>query len=533
MKKLTIENDRRIIFFILSVFSFFCLSSEVPKKKLIVNPELKYTVSIPDPNSHLLHVTLFCQGLNMDTILFRMPQWMPGYYQIMNYANDVRNLVAKGKNGENLAIKKPDGHSWKIAVKRNTPFSVSYDVKAEKQFVANSYVDSTHAYIIPEATFLYIDGRINTPVSVTVNPLRAWNSIATGLDSVAEKKNSFTAPDFDVLYDCPLLTGKLEALNPFEIDGIKHRFIGYNLGNFDRNGFIAKLAKAVRAGIEIIGEIPYSQYTFIAIGKGFGGIEHLDNSTISFNGTGIDEKDAMERTLSFLAHEYFHCYNVKCIRPYELGPFDYSSENRTNMLWVSEGLTVYYEYLILKRAGLINEQDLLDDFGKEMTTLENNQGRFFQSLAQAAYETWSDGPFGDRGRNAGKTISYYNKGPVVGLILDLTIRKATGNKKSLDDVMRLLYTEYYRNKHRGFTDAEFRQACESVAGESLAREFEYVYTTKEIDYSYYLSFAGLRISEETNPADGKKKISIEKMQTADRGQLEILSGWMNGNYKSK
>jgi predicted metalloprotease with PDZ domain len=203
--------------------------------------------------------------------------------------------------------------------------------------------------------------------------------------------------------------------------------------------------------------------------------------------------------LHFLAHEYFHHYNVKRIRPVELGPFDYDHGNRTNLLWVSEGLSVYYEYMLVHRAGLSTMEELFNAFRNNMISFEGKPGRLYQTLEQASYNTWSDGPFGG---DPNKSISYYEKGPVVGLILDFKIRSLTKNKRSLDDVMRFLYHEYYQKRKRGFTDDEFRNACEKIAGASLSDEFDYVTTTKEIDYPKYFSYAGLSIDTTTKELPG-------------------------------
>jgi predicted metalloprotease with PDZ domain len=203
----------------------------------------------------------------------------------------------------------------------------------------------------------------------------------------------------------------------------------------------------------------------------------------------------MNSSLSFLAHEYFHHYNVKRIRPLALGPFDYDKPNLTNMLWVSEGFTVYYEYLMLARAGLMTQEELLEALAKSIASYENNTGHFFQSATQSSYETWEQGPFSKRGEGLSKTISYYEKGPVLGWLLDLKIRHETQNKRSLDDVMRRLYQEFYKQKQRGFTDQEFRAVCEQIAGAPLTDIFEYASTTKEIDYPKHLFYAGLELEQ--------------------------------------
>jgi predicted metalloprotease with PDZ domain len=280
-----------------------------------------------------------------------------------------------------------------------------------------------------------------------------------------------------------------------------------------------------------MGDIPYREYTFIGIGPGYGGIEHLNNATVSFDGNGLEKPGAMLSMLQFLGHEYFHNFNVKRIRPYELGPFEYDRENRTNLLWVSEGLTVYYEYIIVKRAGLMSDNELMANIERNINTIENDDGRRYQSLSQASYETWDDGPFGNSSGGPDKSISYYDKGPIIGMILDFSIRNATQNRRSLDDVMRFMYWNYYKKLHRGFTDAEFQQACQDMTGKSLSREFEYVYTTKEIDYSTYLSYAGLKLTEQTDSITGKRKFTLSRQDNMSPSQMSIFRSW-GGNQMS-
>jgi predicted metalloprotease with PDZ domain len=491
-------------------------------------PFMQYSISMPEPSDHLFHIKLFCGGLKEDTIYFKLPRWMPGYYQIMDYSDEVKNFSAYSTTGKDVRVIKADKNTWRVISGKFTSFSISYDVYSDKKFVASNYLDTTHGYIVTAATFMYIEGHLDIPISLNIIPFTGWSDIATGLDRVIGKINGFSAPDIDILYDCPILIGNLQELPSFEINGIVHRFLAYSPGIFNRDKFISSLEKTVRAAINIIGDIPYSNYTFIGIGPGYGGIEHLDNTTVSFTGNGLEKPGEMNRMLKFLAHEYFHNYNVKRIRPYELGPFDYDRENRTNLLWVSEGLTVYYEYLIVKRAGLMSNEELLLSIEDNINTIENDTGRHYQSLSQSSYDTWDNGPFGNRSGGPDKTISYYEKGPIIGMILDFSIRNATQNRKSLDDVMRFLYWQYYKKLHRGFTDAEFQQACQDIAGSQLDREFEYVYSTKEIDYSTYLSYAGLKISEETDKNTGKRKFTIARQENINPLQLAVFQSW-SGN----
>ena len=455
---------------------------------------MAFDVTMPNPDNHLFHVTIQYARLGNGSVDFKLPVWTPGYYQLMNYASSVENFTSTDGTGKLLTWEKPSNSTWRIRADKATDLRVTYDVRATRRFVASNYLDKQEGYITPAGVFMHVADQLQQPVTVTIHPFAGWKPVvATGLDSIPGQINMFTAPNFDALYDSPMLMGQLEQLPSFKVGGIPHYFEGYALGNFDRNQFVADLQKIVQAGTDIIGDIPYKHYTFLAIGPGGGGIEHLNSTAISFNGDGLNTPQGRLRTYLFLAHEYFHHYNVKRIRPVALGPFDYAQANRTNMLWVSEGFTVYYEYLMLHRAGLMTTDELLNTLKTTLSAYENKPGHLFQSATQASYETWSDGPFGRTGDEAYKTISYYDKGAILGLLLDFAIRHETTNKKSLDDVMRRLYRDYYQAKKRGFTDKEFQGVCEETAGRSLSELFTYASTVKPIDYPKYLAYAGLTI----------------------------------------
>ena len=464
---------------------------------------MAFTVSMPDPASHLYHVALHCDNLPGDSVEFRMPVWTPGYYGLFDFAGNVRGFTATDGDGRTLPAEKISASGWTVRTGGSPAVTVSYQVLASSPFVANAYLDETRGYITPGALFVYVPGRLRDQVTVTIEPHPTWSMVATGLDPVSpDRPRTFVAPDFDVLYDSPILIGNLESLPQFEIRGVPHRFVGYGLGEFDRSQFIADLKAVIEAGIEVIGEIPYTHYTFLAIGPGQGGIEHLNSAAVSFSGRPNKDRAARNRELAFLAHEYFHHYNVKRIRPIALGPFDYDKPNPTNMLWVSEGFTVYYEYLMLARSGRMTQEELLDALGRTIAATENNTGRLFQSATESSRDTWSQGPFGRRGNGLRRTVSYYDKGAVLAMLLDLRIRHETKNRRSLDTVMRALYRKYYRELGRGWTDEEFRQVCEATAGVWLDEIFDYASTTREIDYAKHLSYAGLEMEPAKELPDG-------------------------------
>ncbi|MHA4739781.1 M61 family metallopeptidase [Dyadobacter sp. MSC1_007] len=500
-----------------------CFGGSVPAQKA---EPIRFTVSMPDPASHTFHVTMDFKTGGGDSTWLKIPDWQPGYYQLMDYASNIDRLVVKDEGGNVVPWKKSGKNGWVIATKEAKRLLLEYDVKTTRKFVATSYLDSEHGYITPVSMFLHEAGKIATPSEITIKPYTGWTRVATGLDSIAAKPFTYVAPDFDVLYDSPFLVGNLEELPAFKVKGIPHRFIGYKLGSFDKAKLMSDIQKIVEKASSLIGDIPYKHYTFIAIGPGQGGIEHLNSTTISFSGDQLNSR-GWNGMLGFITHEYFHHYNVKRIRPIELGPFDYDNGSKTNMLWVSEGLTVYYEPVILREAGLMEEKEFLDFFKNHISNVETKPGRLFQTLAQASAETWSDGPFGRTGEAVNKTISYYQKGPVVGMLFDLAIRHETKNKRSLDDVMRKLYQDFYIKKGRGFTEEELRSTIETIAGTKLDELFSYIYTTAEPDYRKYLGYAGLEIDVTTDKHLGT--FEINKKASASDLEREIFRSWSRGH----
>ncbi|WP_159469400.1 M61 family metallopeptidase [Dyadobacter sp. 3J3] len=454
---------------------------------------VQFTITMANPANHTFHVLMDCKVGPHETSRLKMPAWSPGYYQIMDFESFVSNFQVTDQAGAKLFFDKKGKNEWHVEKAKATSLHVEYDVLTTREFVGTSFVDEDHGYIIPAGLCMYLENEIKRPVELTIKPFDKWKDVATGLDLIPGKNFTYAAPDFDILYDSPILIGNLEELPAFDVKGIPHRFIGYKMGDFDKAKFMQDIKKMVEAASAVIGDIPYKHYTFLAIGPGGGGIEHLNSTAVSFDGNLLNDPVKRIKILSFLTHEYFHHYNVKRIRPVELGPFNYDKGSKTNMLWVSEGLTVYYEYPVLNRAGLMTQTQVLDAYKALILALETQPGRLYQSLAQASAETWSDGPSGRVTDEFNKTISYYIKGPIVGLMLDFKIRHETNNKKSLDDVMRTLYQDFYQKQNRGFTETEFRKVCEKVAGASLDEIFHYVYTTKELDYVKYFNYAGLNI----------------------------------------
>ena len=385
---------------------------------------MAFTVSMERPAMHYFRVILRWDAPRGEAQDFKMPAWTPGYYRIMDYAKNVLNFRAEDGAGKPLAWEKTAKNTWHVRTGKAPVVVVSYDVYAFTPFVADSYLDDEKAFIVPAGVLMHAAGQLRRPVTVTVRPHQGWRTIATGLDAVEGRPNTFSAPDFDVLYDCPILMGNQDVL-PFEVRGIPHVFVGDNLGALDKAKFVGDLGKIVEAAAALIGEIPYRHYAFLAIGPGGGGLEHQNSAALSFTAAGLmSNPGGYKRWLEFVSHEFFHLYNVKRIRPIVLGPFDYDRENYTTMLWVSEGFTSYYESLVLRRAGLIGRDDVFEDMRSAIAHYENVPGHLFQSAAASSFDTWLE--FFNRSENAANTtISYYDKGVALGMLLDFKILTET------------------------------------------------------------------------------------------------------------
>ncbi|HLY17030.1 MAG TPA: PDZ domain-containing protein [Bryobacteraceae bacterium] len=460
---------------------------------------MAFTVSMPQAARHQIHVALRCDGLSGETQDFKMPAWTPGFYHIMDYAKYVHDFRAEDGDGRALPWEKVAKNTWRVAAGNAGAMLVNYDVEASVGFVARNYVDEQRAFIAPAGLFMHLAGRLGQPATVTFQLPANWARVTTGLDRVAGRPTTFRAQDFDAVYDSPMLLGNQEIIR-FTAAGRPHTLAIENVpAAVNREKMTQDLRRMVEAATRLMGDVPYQHYTFLLMGKGNGGIEHTNSAAISFDGESLLKEQGYPRWLSYVAHEYFHNFNVKRIRPLALGPFDYDQENLTDMLWVSEGLSVYYEDLVLVRAGLMTRNQYLDKMAGAIARFENAPGHRYQSAAESSLNTWAALPGGGERRTS---ISYYDNGAMLGALLDLEIRHASHNRKSLDDVMRSLYRGYYQRRARGFTDAEFRSECEEAAGGSLGEVFEYVSTSREMDYAKYLAYAGLRVDTAEEDAPG-------------------------------
>ena len=454
--------------------------------------EMRYTVAF-DTLAHYLNVSLdYRQTGGGDELVLNMPLWTPGYYEMLNFPKHLCDFAATGQQGQCLAWRKDGLNRWRISLPADKRVRVSWRVYANQRDVASSRVEPQVAFVAPAGVFMYVDGQTQHPVTVAFDVPSNWQHISTGLVPHEEDGCMFTVKDFDTLYDSPLLLGN-HCVSHFTHEGHPYEFALETPDGAEEIGLERDFRKIVSAATQLMGDVPYDNYCLIHMGAGGGGLEHLNSQACYTDGSyRFDSRRAHVKFLAFVAHEYFHLYNVKCIRPAELWPIDYDHEAITPMLWVSEGLTCYYEFRLLQYAGITTTDEALELLSTYFSMYAPYEGQRHMSLRQSSYDIWLN--FMNQDDNARDVrVNYYFKGPVIGLLLDIDIRRKTQQQRSLDDVMRLLYNRFYKQWKRGFAEEEFWAAVEEVAGQPMTDIRTLVDTTADIDYDSYLREAGLRI----------------------------------------
>src|SRR5829696_2123795 len=477
--------------------------------------DISFTVAMPRPHTHLLEVDVAIKrsasGPQEERLV--MPVWTPGSYMVREFARHVQDFAATDAANQTLKWEKTNKNTWRIVTNGAREWHARYRVYANELSVRTSEFNSSHAFWNNANILMYLEGFLKNPSTVRVLAPDVWK-VATGLPALLGQKNTFRAENLDVLYDSPFEVSNFKTLI-FNVKGIPHRIVIDGEGNYDPERMRRDVQKIVEMQVELMGgEIPYRDYTFILHlrANAGGGLEHVNSTALGYPRfgfkivTGDRATSASPSTtvtperdyrgfLSLVSHEFFHLWNVKRIRPDALGPFDYTQENYTNLLWVAEGITDYYADVMLRRAGLITESEFLNATARSIQNLQNTPGRLVQSVEESSFDTWIKYYRQDE-NSINSQISYYDKGAILGLLLDLEIRGRTRGAKSLDDVLRYLYTEFFK-KNRNYTPMDFQKACELMAGSSLEDFFSrFVRGKEELNYNAALEAAGLRL--ETN-----------------------------------
>ena len=481
-------------------------------------PRIHFEVSFKEPQAHYAEIKMEITDLRQDYIDVKMPVWTPGSYLVREYAKHVESVEACDADGAYLPVQKINKNTWRITSNKNGSVTLNYRIYGFEVSVRTNFIDDTHAFLSPAATFMYVDGLIDHPASVTVIPHAAWSKISTGLEPVSSKPNTFHAPDFDILFDSPIEVGNQDVFT-FEAVGVHHEIAMVGGGNYDKERLKADCATIVEEATRIFGVNPNKRYVFIVHNyqSGGGGLEHLNSTVLGASRNGYQNERSYVGFLGLVAHEYFHLWHVKRLRPIELGPFDYDAENYTTALWIMEGFTAYFDNLLLRRCGFLNESNYLQALANDVNTVENRAGNKVQPVALASFDAWIKYYRPDE-NSANTSVSYYNKGALLAMLLDLKILAATQGQKRLDDVLRIAYNEFYVKKKRGFEEHELQSLIEQVAGVPVADIFKAAHTVEPLDYNSHLHAVGYELVDHSK---GREQPDLGITTSANDGRIVV------------
>lgn len=473
-----------------------------------------YRVRLERPEAHLFLVELEVPDCSEAALVVSMPAWIPGSYMIRDFAKNIVSIGAKGPAGA-IPIEKTDKQTWRLSA-AGIPVTLRYRVYARELTVRGAHLDTTHAYFNGPSLFLRVEGLEAEPCRVVLEPPAGegygdWR-VATSLASIDLDHRGFGtygAEDYEDLIDHPVEMGAF-SLIPFSVRGVPHRMAITGRHRTDEARLQRDLACICETHADMFGELPLNRYLFLttAVGDGYGGLEHRFSTSLLCSRDELPRPgdDAVtpgyRRFLGLCSHEYFHLWNVKRIRPKVFMDADLGGEVHTRLLWAFEGITAYYDELALVRSGRTDEKGYLELLAETVTRVMRTPGRFVQTLAESSFDAWTK--FYKQDENAPNAIvSYYAKGALVALALDLTIRRETDDTKSLDDVMRALW-ERHGKPGIGVPERGVEALAKEVSGLDLDDFFaQALDSTEDLDLAGLLGTMGieLRLRPSRGPKD--------------------------------
>lgn len=540
------QKVRRRLSAIVSVFAF-CVATASAQAQTERLSSITYRLSMSNPASHLFEVAIDVElpdNSSTKSLDFQMAKWSPGRYAVYDFAKNVQEVRASHPvctrpndpacRPVSLPVTRIDDQTWRVDTTGISSFTLAYKVFGNDLSGTFSQLDTRHANFNGASIFMYIVNHKPDPIKLVINPIGVWRIVNGRMDGANQREWQF--PNWDIMVDTPTEIAPNWTINEFQVEGKKYYVVVHSFGpeGGKRPALVREIEKIVRAEVAMWGPPEFDAYTFLfhfaADDRSGDGMEHLTSTQIIHTGA-LAEQGVFESTLDTVAHEFFHVWNVKRLRPVEFGPWDYTRPANTRALWIAEGLTNYYGHLMMRRAGIWDESHFLRREGETINNIENAPG----SKLLSAEESSLIASFIDRAQHSQKTnlantaISYYPKGELLGLVLDLLIRGKTNGKASLDDVMRRMYDEFYLKspnatyylRGRGYTTEDFQRVASEVAGVDLADFFaRYVRSVQVPPYDEVLSYVGLRLIKEPAQEPYTAGISIN---FGERDELTITN----------
>jgi predicted metalloprotease with PDZ domain len=464
--------------------------------------KLTYHLSMPQPNSHYFAVKIDVQENTAAAQEFKLPVWTPGSYLVREFSKNLNQVRAIDAQGKELTVKKKAKNAWEVQCNGAASYTVFYEVYAFELSVRTSYLDNTHGFVAGAGVFMYTEETRNQLGVLKIYPHASFKKVSTALAPADFKSEpacqSFVFKDYDQLVDSPIEIGNQQEFF-FMAAGVRHRVAMYGEANYNIAELQRDMAKVVESATAVFGSNPNQDYLFIVhnVTDGQGGLEHLNSCVLSVSRWTYTGSNYLG-FINLVAHEYFHLWNVKRIRPIELGPFNYDQECYTSLLWVMEGITSYYDELLLLRAGFYTKADFLNKLQSQINYVEGSPGSRVQPVAHASFDAWIKAYRPNENSN-NTTMTYYSRGAVIGAVLDAYLIQRSKGKQSLDGFMQLLYQKYALDLKRGFSETEFEQELANYCGEDMHAFFtQYVNGTAIIPYQKYFEPMGLKVTDQTS-----------------------------------
>lgn len=499
--------------------------------------EISYKLRMTKPQNHYFQVEMNLVDFKQSDLVVKMPVWAPGSYLVREFSKNVDLVKAYDENGKALTVTKQTKNAWSIARGSAKKVRVEYEVYSFELSVRTSFLDLTHGFVSGSGVFMYVDGFKDKKGTLEIFKHADFKRITTALEKNSESvasdgSEAFKFDNYDQLVDCPIEIGNHEVFE-FKASGVQHTVAIFGEGNYSIPRLQTDMAKVVEAATSVVGENPNKKYTFIIhnVVDGQGGLEHVNSTTLSVN-RWTYEGSAYVDFLTLVAHEYFHLWNVKRIRPIELGPFNYDEENYTTLLWVMEGWTSYYEDLIVRRAGFITPEEYINRMQGTVNYVEGSVGSRVQPVAHASFDAWVKA-YRPNENSANTTMTYYSRGGMLAAQLDAKIISKYKGEKSLDHFLRALYNKYYKELNRGFSEKEFKDELAKFMGENMDEFFaKYVDGTEVTPLNETFGLLGINVESvgSAKPSfgaglrdDGGKVIvrSIRSNSSAENAGLSV------------
>lgn len=478
---------------------------------------IKYHLEVSDAKHHLAQVNITFPNVTTKVLNVKLPVWRSGRYEILNLSNAISEFSAKDSLGHTIKWEKMDKNTWKLFLNQPGDITIKYQVYANTLRYRVAHIDETHAYLDASGVFMFAPSKRNNPLAVSLNVPEGWKS-RSGMEKSAE--HTFVADDYDQLVDSPIESGIHEFLS-FEVENKTYELVIWGKGNHAINDLKEKVTLMHFEAKKIWKDFPFKRYVYMYhAGDGIGGAtEHVNSTIIQQDRFNFKPRKNYLKVLATTAHEFVHTWNVKAYRPAGIAPYDYSKENYSDLFWMAEGITSYYDDLMLMRTGIYQQQEYLDKLAEDVHKHLNKPGRKVESLAQTSFDTWLKD---DAQQTHNASASIYLEGSMAAWFMDYEIRRLTNNKFGMDELQYRLYRNH-DNIDRGYRKADVLALLREITGEDFSQFWQqYIEGTEAIDFAAALAYFGLiKVNDKDADENQKTQAWIGANLTTDDDKILI------------